>query len=527
MSKPECPKRLVPARPAGAPVTPADFHDVQRIVLHGTRWSAARHLMLSFGDRSSTLRFLQGLLDRITPAEGTTPELQFSLGFTRRGLERADVPKHVLANFALKAPAFWAGAALRAADHLAMSDRNAPERWDRCFRSLDAVLSVHAKLASKEVGDVHAKQARREFDEVLANLAASAKDNGLTCEELPPAANMEVPAELLPDENQRKRSQWVHFGFRDGLSLIGIEGWTPEERLKKCLPISRHQPGEFVLGYLQDCGADPWIAGPRLRVWPNQLRAFFHNGSFGVLQQVEQNVPAFEQFVKEAAERSKLSPREIKGKLCGRYPDGQPLAVSKAVDPRDDFDYRTDHQGYGCPFGSHVRRMNPRLPRPDDRKDGEHGSEDKLGPDERPAHFSRARPLLRRGMPYGPQLPSESEGGAKGSEPRGLIGQFFCASIEDQYEHLLGEWGERVPMGSPDGGGARDPLFGDHETGDGPFEIPRAAPPALRLGGLTPFTRTMGVAYLFYPSLTTLACIADSSRWGLDDREDDDLDHDE
>jgi hypothetical protein len=164
--------------------------------------------------------------------------------------------------------------------------------------------------------------------------------------------------------------------------------------------------------------------------------------------------------------------------------------------------------------------MNPRVGRrdtPSPAADNER-QDDAHTPDSRLAHFSRPRPLLRRGMTYGPPW---RDGEPGGRPPRGLIGQFFCASIEDQFEHLLGEWAERVPLGSPDGGGARDPLIGTHEPGDGPFEVPRAKEPALRLTGLQAFTRTLGVAYLFYPSLTTLAGIADNCLWGAGNDDED------
>lgn len=490
----------------------ADFADVQRIVLHGSRWSAARHLMLSFGDRSP-LRFLKGLLEqgRPTAATGPTPDLQFSLGFTRRGLEVAAVPDLLLARFALKAPAFWAGAALRAANHLAMSDRNAPEHWPSHFAgmTLHAVLSVHAK--DKEA-----------LGRAIKDIKSELERNGLKDFELPLAEALPVPPDFASHAGDMPRGQWVHFGFLDGLSRIGIRGWTPPRLWEQCLPVSRHEAGEFLLGHLQDGGADPWVAGPRLSIWPDELRAFFRNGSFGVLQQIEQDVGAFEEFVKEAAKAKELSADEIKGKLCGRFPDGRSLAVP-GHEPADDFDYAADRKGHGCPFGSHVRRMNPRLPRDGAPMASADGPTE---PDDRPAHFSRARPLLRRGMPYGPAAWTPQTPGEE-TRPRGLIGQFFCASIEDQYEHLLGEWAERVPMGSPDGGGARDPLIGAHESSDGPFEIPRDAPSALHLDGLTPFTRTIGTAYLFYPSLTTLAGIADSSLWGLDDEDEDDDDEDD
>lgn len=480
-----------------------DFHDVQRIVLCGTRWKAARHLMLEFGDRSP-LHFLHGLRARGWPtaANAPEPEVQVSLGITRRGLERAAVPDHVLARFTLKSPAYWAGAALRAAGHLGMSDRNAPEHWDPRFanETLDAVLSVHATDDDQ-------------LDKVVTEVKGTLGD-GLSCTELPPAAALPAPPGTTLSKGKQKRGQWVHFGLLDGLSRIGIKGWTLPDSLQRCLPTSRHEAGEFLLGREQDCGANPWVAGPGQLVWPDQVRDFFRNGSFGVLQQIQQDVGEFERFVKSTAEGSGLSAHEVKGKLCGRYPDGRSLAVPDHADPASDFDYTTDPKGHGCPFGSHVRRMNPRLHSANDPS-----SNDKSLQDNRPAHFGRSRPLLRRGMPYGPPWQAQ-EFEDKGPR-RGLIGQFFCASIEDQFEHLQGEWAERVPLGSPDGGGARDPLIGAHESGDGPFEIPRAGAPALRLDGLRPFTRTIGTAYLFYPSLTTLAGIADSSPWGLADEGDD------
>ena len=142
-------------------------------------------------------------------------------------------------------------------------------------------------------------------------------------------------------------------------------------------------------------------------------------------------------------------------------------------------------------------------------------------------------------MPYGPEWKANKAVNGKYSaddKSRGLIGQFFCASIENQFEHLLGEWADRVPLGSPDEGGARDPLIGAHAPGDGPFEIPRPKhpedptkkPDPLRLTGLTPFTRTVGAAYLFYPSLATLCGIAKSRLWSQDhkDSKDDKVDED-
>ena len=73
--------------------------------------------------------------------------MQLSIGFSRRGLAKLDVPAHVLSCFALKTPAFTAGAALRSSRQLGTSGRSAPPHWDEAFHhmKLDAVLSLHGE----------------------------------------------------------------------------------------------------------------------------------------------------------------------------------------------------------------------------------------------------------------------------------------------------------------------------------------------------------------------------------------------
>lgn len=500
-----------------------DFDDVQRIVLVGTPWAVAQHLMFDFGEHSSkeqVLHFLQGLLNqnRLTIAgaikKTDKPAVQYSLGFTHLGLKRACVPEHVLACFALKAPAYSAGAAQRAVSHLALTGENAPELWDQRF----AHMKLHAVLS------IHANQ-KRELNPLVADVEAWAIDCGVKFKSLKAAA-------LAPP--QGKSGQWVHFGYRDGLSRIGIEGWSaPGLQGKGLQEVSHHKAGEFVLGYAPDNGADPWIAGPGPRIWPEKVRAFFHNGSFGVMQQIEQRVVGFDKYVKNAAKVHGLTVEQVKGLLCGRTPDGVPLAADDKAKPQADFNYEEDSKGLKCPFGSHIRRMNPRVPRLD--SDSPPAETDLAG---YPAHFSRARPLLRRGMPYGAalvekvtddqQIQKAQEGHNQSATlddnvtddgSRGLIGHFFCASIENQYEHLLGQWADRVPLGGPDEGGARDPFIGAHEPNDGSFAFRDKDGNKQFLRGMTPFTRTRGATYLFYPSGMTLLGIANNRLW-LQDKKD-------
>lgn len=475
------------------------FNGVQYIVLNGRHWEVACHLALQFGPEKQAPRFLELLQDHcLWPAAAHAdlpqPTSQVSLGLTRRGLAAAQVPAHVLACFALKAPAFHAGAALRAGRQLGAFGADGPEGWNKAFgfTELDAVLSLHAMDQSALAHKI--RTVRR-----LARLCGIR----VRC--------MGAARRLLPPSGSPSgdRQQWIHFDYRDGLSRVPIKGW--QHHAAGASTAKARAPGEFILGLPQDSGANPWIAGAGKQVWPAPLRDFFRHGSFGVLHKIEQHVTAFEQFLDTQVEqllsdRAVLSAAEVKAmgepearrqirnylkaKLCGRTPEGEPVHLPGTA-PQSDFDYRGDDKGYGCPLGAHARRMNP-------RGDGL-------------AQDARTRFLLRRGMPYG----------RKDNQERGLMGQFFCASIEDQYEHLLGQWADRVPMGSADGGGARDPLIGAHAPGDGYFEIPRDGAPALRIEGLQPFTRTRGVAYLFYPSLGTLQGIADNKPWREPDEEDD------
>lgn len=472
----------------------ADLSTIQRIVLRGGPWAMGQQLMVHADEERGNLRrFLARLKAHRWPhgADDRELGLQVSVGLTRRGLQRAGVPPHVLALLAYKAPAFSAGAAHRAAVHTGACGQSSPHAWADPFRdaSLAAVISVHAD--SEDACEQACQQVTQDIE-----------GTGLRLVALAPARRLETPP---PGLEPVEGAQWVHFGFRDGLSRIGIEGVTPADVMATLKPFSKHQLGEFVLGHPEDSGAMPWLSGPGAAVWPAPWRDFFRNGSFGVLMQVEQYVDAFERFVAANADAAESLPLPgddpdqrilaLKAKLCGRHPDGRPLGDD--TQPEQDFDYQRDPRGERCPFGSHVRRMNPRT-----------GAVAAAASEASPlAHGFRSRALIRRGMPYGKAWRGDSADGVE----RGLMGQFFCASIEDQFEHLLGQWADRVPMGSPDEGGARDPLIGAHEVGDGPFELPQGEGAAAAwLYGLTPFTRTRGMAYLLYPSQSTLAAIVDS-----------------
>jgi hypothetical protein len=227
---------------------------------------------------------------------------------------------------------------------------------------------------------------------------------------------------------------------------------------------------------------------------------------------MEQDVEGFEKWVEKSAARNFLVDQQlqvksasngvfqsskvwIKSKMLGRTPDGKLLKPDmdlNAIHANAQFEKKDeglgfkrrnvngeptlgdDAEGLGCPFSSHIRRMNPR--------------DDSVSP------FIH-RPLLRRGMSY-------TQG-----ESKGLLGLFFCADLVEQFEHLVGVWAQGRLIGIPDASNCRDPLIGNHEPQVNCLVLPShdAQPPRdIALKFDAPFVRTRGCMYLWFPSLSTL-----------------------
>ena len=149
----------------------------------------------------------------------------------------------------------------------------------------------------------------------------------------------------------------VHFGYTDGISTPTIRG-GPEQYLP-----DRQQPCEPWLFVLRDDAVNYVVPEPR------QLGL---NGSFGVFKKVQTDVVAFEDFLESNAD--KIDPELLAAKICGRWRNGVPLALSADTDnpagriapgELNDFQYveadgSGDPKGINCPVGAHIRRVNPR-----------------------------------------------------------------------------------------------------------------------------------------------------------------------
>ena len=230
------------------------------------------------------------------------------------------------------------------------------------------------------------------------------------------------------------------------------------------------------------------------------------NGSFAVFKMIKTDVVGFENHLQ--SNKHTIDPELLAAKICGRWRNGVPLALSPdtdspavAIPPEqlNNFEYVNadgsgDPRGVRCPVGAHMRRINPR-------------GQPVTGQGE-PGGSNNTHRLIRRGLPYGPAYdPKQPYDGVE----RGLLGYFINTSIENQYEFVLGHWvndsefagSVRLPPKS------RDPLIGTQNPSESIFVIPQAGGQApIKLAGFSSFITTRAAAYCFLPSITAIRFIA-------------------
>lgn len=512
-----------------------DLHAPQRLVGCGYRRAdAVRHLVLrirpeveppGIGRARRVLQALRELHDGTGPlcehAPAPGPGIDLSgregaidIGLTLSGLRRLGVRPEWVERAAGRSEAFRQGAAARAW-RVGDSGPAAPSCWEDWAAGtpghrVDLVISLHAADAARA--------------DALRGRVEALSGYGLAFELLDCLAGGRLPV-----------AGTEHFGYRDGIARPVFD-----ERRSPHGGLGRHpEPvalGELLLGYLNDVGANPWdfrdlrvqdasgvqpaLGEPHASL--AEASDFYRGASFGVLRKMRQDVATFDDQVNQAVEtltahtgfldamaaslaaenarraQADQPPRDsravaqawIRAQFCGRWPGGQPMqpgdgwfeplpappGTARSPDAAGD-EWRRRHAPpvdgaahRACPaHGSHIRRMNPR----DD-----------------PVVPPRRRVVQRRGLPYG----------QRGESDVGLLGLFFCASIEDQFEHLLGAWAQQVPMGPDHAGTARDPLIGQHDDASAALEIwlPDGAVMTARFD--RPSVLTRGTLYLLYPA---------------------------
>ena len=464
-------------------IHPEDLPDIQGMIIHGYNMPKVRHFVLTIGQVSAALSFLNGLtsgsgLMSVTSAArwppGMKPEYALNIGLTAKGLEALKLPATV--NFNQGNFGSFLGGAVAAAKKVFDIGPNDPSNWLTKLNRENADLA-HVLLSLY----TFTPEARTEFSIKLRTMFAPVIP--------PPGApghdvlEWDVDPIIQVDPITLEKYRLIHFGYTDGIS---------EPIINECgLPPLRPQQLPYVAAWqfvLRDGEMtsynlpQPWQLG--------------QNGTFSAFRILEQNVPAFEAFLK-ADGRDAAAQEMLASKLCGRWRNGNPVVLRPdAPGPRlsdnemKDFDYGTDAIGQPCPFSAHTRRTNPRG-----------------GPLVVPVGDKVNHRIMRRADAYGPPYTGVDDG-----KERGLAGHFMCAMLSNQFEFLMSQWVNGATFAGGKALPGVDPLLGN--VGDVP-NVPNENEfiywensQAVAVDNLSRFVTTRGGLYCFLPSITAIKWMA-------------------
>ncbi len=481
-----------PAPPSNG--SPLDTHEIPTLVFGGRghlRFGECLVITMNANHPAKCQAWLRRLEPWITYGDAREDDKGDKLtravvfGLSTTGFDKLGLPKEDLDTF----PAIFRHGMTKPWRSRALGDdtrENEPTRenwyWGYRDQPADAVLLVYAATG-------------RELENASGQLREEARENG---QDVAFAIKL---TKLLEGREPVKEP----FGFTDGISQPLIDG-TPLARDRRH-PMHMVEPGEFVLGYLDNAGYRPSTPTIRADLDPRELlaehadggRDLGRNGSYLVVRQLEQKVDEFKQWLEKEAEQPavlrasegldhKARKELIAAKLMGRWPDGaslvhhrEPPKAGQERTPDNDFRYSVlDPQGLHCPLGAHIRRANPR---------------DSLRPDSQQAiAITNRHRIIRVSRRYDPP--------EKDGNPGTL---FMClnADIERQFEFIQQTWLlGRSFQALPD---ESDAVIGCGR--ERAFCVPtRNGPVTLR--GLPDFVRARGGGYFFMPGKQTVHFLA-------------------
>src|SRR5882724_6674016 len=434
-----------------------DLHEIQATVLRprpapyfGT------HVLLRVDDAQAGRAFLRRLTPYVDSAADSriAANVWLDVGISYMGLEALGLSKESLQSFP---EAFRVGMAARARQ-LGDEGVNDPKNWDKPYGTGEVHIGVTAFSDSEEKRRRALAIAREQYEGFSGVSVLGMQDFG-----------------AQPGDRNS-------LGYKDGIDQPPIEGSGVEPLPGQGRPI---KAGEFILGYPGEAGVPLPMPQPDI---------LGRNGTYVGYRKYQSRVGAFNRFLR--ANGSTEEERElVAAKLVGRWRSGAPLTLAPdkdspalGADPQrnNDFDYVNDSHGRQVPFGSHIRRMNPR--------------DTKLT---RLTDVNIHR-LIRRGTTFGPPYNPTALSEADDEEPHGAIFLFMSAKAMATIEFLQQEW---VNDGDFIGAaGERDPIIGLQKE-DATFTIPKA-PVRRRIHGIQTFNVLKGGEYFFMPSMSALNWLA-------------------
>jgi hypothetical protein len=297
-----------------------NLSDIQGFVVRGYRMPMVRHFLLTVGNASKArmllgrlvngdesdvpqittaedwhIGFEPGPSDDLTATPRRKPDYCLNVGITWAGMLALEIETRVPTLSFKSFGAFIEGAAARA-NLVGDTGPSAPEHWVGDFgKGGDHVLvTLHAM----------SPEAMTRYSDRLAQLFAE----GAAFREIYRADGMAL---MGIKDGQPFPTSKVHFGYKDGISMTTIRGgperYTPDHQ----------EPCEPWLFVLQDEAENYFVPEPR------ELGL---NGSFAVFKILETDVVGFDQFLQ--SNKDKIDPELLAAKMCGRWRNGVPLALS-------------------------------------------------------------------------------------------------------------------------------------------------------------------------------------------------------
>lgn len=441
----------------------------------------AKYFFLKITDAAKAKDFIKKAAQKITAVSSEMKEDFLNIGFTSLGIKALGLSENNLQTFSRE---FREGMVTPHRQRLlGDQDSNDPQNWKWGGPSNDAI-HILIMIFEKKEETLHnrTQKLREEWEQFGLNEI------------------LFLDAPTFPEGKE-------HFGFRESISQPAIIG-SGISGIKN----DNIEAGEFVMGYKNEY--DVYPDSPVLKEFQGKADILLNdvsgtknkdlgrNGTYFVLRQLKEDVDGFWNFLNEKTknEDGSLNAEEstkIAAKMMGRWPSGAPLVKFPDKDPGglsddNDFNYiETDKLGMKCPFGSHIRRTNPR------------DNFEETGPSES-LKLTRKHRIMRRVRSYGEAF----TGSATHHKPKdevGILFGCFVADISRQFEFIQYTWANypkfKQLYSDP------DPFIGVRENpADGieqQFTIPQKTANKY-ITGLKNFVTVKGGGYFFFPSLNVV-----------------------